>query len=232
MRKKIPFTLLELLIVIAIIAILAGFLLPALSKARDKTRQIVCCSNLRQIYLGTMNYANDYDNWYAPSGYSTPNNYWHCVMIIGGYIKVPMNVPLMNDCIPAAPTGILSCPSEKRKTFEGATGWNTWKGSHYGISYQLLWGIPFNATDKWGRISIMPRPGKMAFYGDKNPGKFETFSGKAGELEKFRHGDGMEVVFVDGHAEWKKRSSVPHEEIDSVYYKNVFWGQKSYMHYW
>ena len=67
LKLKMPrcFTLIELLIVIAIIAILAGLLLPALNSAREKARAISCVSNFSSLGKAAMMYVHDNNEYYA-----------------------------------------------------------------------------------------------------------------------------------------------------------------------
>lgn len=76
--RRAGFTLIELLVVIAIIAILAAILFPVFAKAREKARQSSCTSNVKQIMLAAMQYAQDYDErtmlGYAGSVYPAWND--------------------------------------------------------------------------------------------------------------------------------------------------------------
>jgi len=60
-RARCGFTLIELLVVIAIIAILAAILFPVFARAREQARRSSCLSNLKQLGLASMMYAQDYD---------------------------------------------------------------------------------------------------------------------------------------------------------------------------
>ena len=64
---KKHFSLIELLVVVAIIAILASLLLPALSTAKEKARSIGCAANLKELGFGMNVYADTFNEWFCPA---------------------------------------------------------------------------------------------------------------------------------------------------------------------
>ena len=93
-RRKRNFTLIELLIVIAIIAILAGMLLPALNAARDKAKATACTANLKQLHLAYTNYVFDNKEWSLAAQdrsrtglFDAPDHYWGHSLIEANYMK-------------------------------------------------------------------------------------------------------------------------------------------------
>ena len=168
MRKG--FTLIELLVVIAIIAILAAILFPVFAKAREKARQTSCLSNLKQLGLGAIQYAQDYDERWVRYRYPDPY-FW----------REKLEPYLKN-------TQMLTCPS--RKTV--ALG--------YGINYHHLVGwsladVKFPAEhlafcDNHNALAGCPHDASYTYY---SPG-----------LDPLPHNDGINVVYVDGHAKWMK----------------------------
>ena len=76
-NRQSGFTLIELLVVVAIIAVLVAMLLPSLQKARETGKSAICLSNLRQLYLANVNYANDYNGYVAPFLVNTPTGFYN-----------------------------------------------------------------------------------------------------------------------------------------------------------
>jgi prepilin-type N-terminal cleavage/methylation domain-containing protein len=104
------FTLIELLVVIAIIAILAAILFPVFGRARENARRTSCASNLKQIGLAMIQYAQDYDERFPGAHLSGGNTSWD--MVISPYMgfKVVANGP--------SPL-VFRCPSDDKKTSAG-----------------------------------------------------------------------------------------------------------------
>ncbi len=106
--KRRAFTLIELLVVIAIIAVLAAILFPVFAQAREKARAATCLSNEKQLALGVLMYAQDYDETIIPwrtqieyTGEPQAQRFW--VYKIQPYIKSGGSYN--------PPGGVFTCPS-------------------------------------------------------------------------------------------------------------------------
>jgi prepilin-type N-terminal cleavage/methylation domain-containing protein len=86
-RRLPAFTLIELMVVIAIIAILAAILFPVFAQARDKARGAACLSNLKQIGTGLIMYVQDYDETMPFSRCYGPTCGAGLPVLLGPYIQ-------------------------------------------------------------------------------------------------------------------------------------------------
>ena len=130
------FTLIELLVVIAIIAILAAILFPVFARAREKARQASCASNLKQLALGFMMYAQDYDDKlpgqnlaHYPGG---PTAYPNDACCVERNIAWEVTQPYIKN------RQVLQCPSENDSNFtRGATPYGPGGPDHYKFKHAL-----------------------------------------------------------------------------------------------
>ncbi len=111
-RGFIPyFTMIELLIVIAIIAILAAMLLPALNAARETAKKIQCVSNLKQMITATHMYAQDNQGLIPPANCNSIN--FHAYLQGGRYLAP--NIIYDQTIYISNKSKIFLCPTEKEK---------------------------------------------------------------------------------------------------------------------
>ena len=112
------FTLIELLVVISVIGILAGLLLPVLSRAREQGRSTACLSNLRQIGLSVQLYVQDNEN-------KMPRIYDYVKATNGPPLPNPLTIEKVLSNYLGNPK-ILRCPSDDQQLFEETASSYAW----------------------------------------------------------------------------------------------------------
>lgn len=129
------FTLVELLVVLAIISILASLLLPAIALAKEKARSIFCVNNLKQIGLAMTIYADDHNDFLVPAEYNVNNGAkfqegWPTILYNQQYLPAERSGDFYS--VPAGKS-VFRCPSGIPKVYsfdpisrddpEGAKAW-------------------------------------------------------------------------------------------------------------
>ena len=129
------FTLVELLVVMAIIAILTAMLLPALAMAKEKARSIFCLNNLRQIGIAMTIYGDDHNDSLVPAEYNGKNGAqyqegWPTILYNSRYLPAD-RAPDYHTA--SAGKSVFRCPSGSPKVYsfdplsrddpEGAKAW-------------------------------------------------------------------------------------------------------------
>ena len=187
-RSRSGFTLLELLLVTAIIAILAGLLLPALGKAKSKAKRLNCLSGLRQIGLAFHSFAHDHLDQF-PFQVSTNNGGTLEVARLGTLFFAFRHFQALSNEL--ADPRLLVCPADTRTPAENFSSLR-----NENVSYFTGLAADYSQPD-----SILA--GDRNIVGRKlgsSPG-IGTGSNNLAEWTAELHGSQGNLLFADGRVE-------------------------------
>ena len=226
-KRKRGFSLVELLIVIAIIAILAGLLLPALNAAREKGQKIACTGNLRQLGVATMNYLADNDDYYQREflgdGGGTLTWTYHFVVRAKYTTHKGMLCPVAKTALPAAWLNFWERGSTAAGTYE-------WQAGNYGINYNEFGSTGSHQLTKT-KAGEVKRPSffLVATEAAQGSGTFSSNPRPYFSVDNYdnwgyrtvypRHGREVNVLWGDGHVSSVRGTGGTAEQISRSFTK-------------
>ncbi len=178
---------------IAIIAILAGMLLPALNRARKSAQTSSCISNLKQLGLSTRLYADDNKSYIPIYQPMTVRYYWHMALVAGGYTPMTLTQFQNNP----NPQSFFACPGETRPLSYFNASWGR---THYGQDRSMDAAV-LQANGYSVRALLIDsyhNPSRKVWLGDSSRGT--VILNYVDYYPALRHNGTWVANYLDGHA--------------------------------